>query len=136
METQENQLDEKTTLLKEARLRLLKIHKLLIDIERESYENENGKITSGHFLNLLLNDANFEWLRRFSTLIVEIDEMLDLDDGFTVDMIEIHLSQMRSLLDFQTEDNEFNLRYQQALRSHPEVLSLHNELKESEGVKE
>lgn len=129
MEESKNTIEAKISLLKEARLQMLKLHKLLIDIERERYEQSNGQITSGQFLNLLLSDKNFEWLRKFSTLIVEIDEMLDLDDGFTEEMVEKHLSQMRGLLNLQTSNDDFNGKYKNILQVDSEVAGKHGELK-------
>lgn len=128
MKANEKTFEEKISLLKEARLQMLKLHKLLIDIEREKYERANGQITSGQFLNLLLNDKNFEWLRKFSSLIVEIDEMLDLDDGFTEEMLERHFSQMRDLLNFQSSAPEFNEKYKNILEVNSEVAGKHEEL--------
>jgi hypothetical protein len=122
-------INEKIILLKEARLHLLKLHKVLIDIEREDFEKLNGQITSGQFLNLLLNDQNFNWLRKFSTLIVEIDEMLDLDDGFNESMIDKHLSKMRDLLHLRTGDEDFNEKYKKLLQINSEVAVKHSELK-------
>lgn len=129
MEKQAEKFEQKTTSLKKARLQLLKLHKLLVDIERENYEKENGRITSGQFLNLLINDSNFSWLRKFSTLIVEIDEMLDLDDGYTENMIEKQFSQMRNLLNLESADKDFRTKYQSVLQSNSEVAGKHGELK-------
>lgn len=129
METQANQFERKITKLKEARLQLLKLHKLLVDLERANYERSSGQITSGQFLNLLLNDANFAWLRKFSTLIVEIDEMLDLDDGYTENMIEKQFSQLSDLLNLNIDDEEFKTKYQNMLQTNSDVISRHSELK-------
>ena len=116
-------------LLKDARLQLLRLHKLLVDIERGNFEKLNGQTSSGQFLNLLINDRNFDWLRKFSTLIVEIDEMLDLDDGFSDEMIEKHLFQIRELIDLKASDNDFNEKYKDYLQTNPEVSGKHSELK-------
>ncbi|CAN5541780.1 hypothetical protein BH18ACI1_BH18ACI1_01830 [soil metagenome] len=129
MEKQVKDFENKIILLKEARLQLLKLHKLLVDIERENYEKGNGQITSGQFLNLLLNEKNFAWLRKFSTLIVEIDEMLDLSDGYTESMIEKQFSQMRNLLDLKNADQNFKTKYQRVLQNNSEVTGKHGELK-------
>lgn len=120
---------EKTILLKEARLQLLRLHKLLIDIERKHFEKSNGQISSGQFLNLLVNDQNFKWLRKFSILIVEIDEMLDLDDGFDEAMVDKHLSNMRELLNLNTGDEDFDEKYEYLLQINSEVTAKHGELK-------
>lgn len=129
MEEINKNIEERVSLLKEARLQLLQLHKLLVDLERENYEKSNGKISSGHFLNLLLNEKSFEWLRKFSMLIVEIDEMFDLDDGFAPSTIEKHLSAMSELLNLNTSDNEFNEKYRNYIQTHSEVSRKHGELK-------
>ena len=116
-----NTLHSRIQSLKESRLNLLRLHKLLVDIERENFENLNGKISSGYYLNLLVNDSNFEWLRKFSTLIAEIDEMFDLDDGYTINRIDKYLSQMRDLLDAETTDKNFNKKFKNILQVNSEV---------------
>lgn len=122
---------EKVLLLKQARLKLLQLHKLFVDAERNNYENQNGQVSSGQFLNLLVNDANFQWLRRFSILIVEIDEMFDLDDGFTENLIEKYLSQIHSLVNFELADTEFEARYVKFMQDNIEIAAKHEELKKS-----
>jgi hypothetical protein len=121
--------EERIKLLKEARLQMLRLHKSLIDIERENFERTRGQITSGQFLNMLLNEKDLEWLRKFSTLIVEIDEMLDLDDGFNDQMIEKQFSQMRSLMNLQSADEDFNERYRNAMQNNVEIAGKHKDLK-------
>ncbi len=123
-----DKIHSRILLLKESRLKLIRLHKLLVDIERENFEHLNGKVSSGHYLNLLVNDSNFEWLRKFSTLIVEIDEMLDLDDGYTINMIDKHFSQMRDLLDTKTKDEEFNKKFENILLVNSEVAEKHKEI--------
>ena len=120
---------QKLDQLKEARLQLLRIHKLLIDIERENFEKQTGLLTSGQFLGLLLDDPDLQWLRKFSTLIVEIDEMLDLHDGFSEGMIENQLSAIKNLIDFDGLDREFEERYKNSIQRNPQVALKHGELK-------
>lgn len=119
----------KISLLKEARLQLLRLHKLLIDIERNRFETQNGQVSSGQFLNLLLNEPSLQWLRKFSTLIVEIDEMLDLDDAYTEDMIEKYLSQIRKLINFDSDDEEFASKYKISLQTDADVAVKHSEIR-------
>ena len=129
MENQAKLIEQKIASIKQARLALLKLHKLLVDIERENYEKVNGQITSGQFLNLLVNDSNFSWLRKFSTLIVEIDEMLDLDDGYTENMIDRQFIQMRALLNMESAGEDFLIKYQRILQTNSEAAGKHGELK-------
>ncbi len=129
MESLEKIFEQKIRRLKEARLRLLRLHKLLVDKERASFERENGQVSSSMFLNLLLNDKNFAWLKNFSTLIVEIDEMLDLDDGYSDNMIEKHFSRLENLFNFRIEDEVFVKNYRAFLQTDSEVAAMHSELK-------
>src|SRR5215470_20058699 len=64
--------------LKELRHGLLRLHKLLLDLERRDFERARGKISNSYeFLQLVLKDPWFDWLHRLSELIVQIDETLD-----------------------------------------------------------
>jgi hypothetical protein len=130
MTNSNNFLDKKVLLLKAARIRLLSIHKSLIDEERSIYEIRNGALTSGQLLNLLVNAAEFQWLRRFSALIVEIDEMFDLDDGYTEKMVDLYLSQISDLINMASPDDNFNKRYVYFLQGNHEIATKHKELRD------
>ncbi len=125
----DSKLNQKGRLLKEARLQLLKLHKLLVDNERTAFETSNGQVTSGQFLNILINDKDFAWLKRFSSLIVEIDEMFDLDDGASANMIENQFLKMKDLLELNNSDEEFRNKYTKVLQNISEIQAKHQELK-------
>ena len=129
MNTDQQILSAKILLLKQGRLRILELHKLLLDIERSKFERQNGQVTSGQFLNLLLNEPDLQWLRKFSTLIVEIDEMLDSDDGYAEDMIDKYLKQIRGLIDFNLADEEFDKKYKNSIQTDATIAVKHSELK-------
>jgi hypothetical protein len=122
-------LAAKILFLKEVRLQILELHKLLLDIERSKFERQNGQVTSGQFLSLLLNEPDLQWLRKFSTLIVQIDEMLDLDDGYTEDMVDSYLDQIRNLIDFNVVDEEFEKKYKNSIQTDATIAVKHSELK-------
>lgn len=122
-------LQQKVILLKEARRQVLSMHKLLVDLERNNFEKKNGRLTSGQFLNLLVSSSDFQWLRKFSILIVEVDETLDLDDGFSEIMIENHLSEIRHLINLELNDEEFNSNYRKFIQINSEIAIKHSELK-------
>jgi len=124
-----SKLNQKIILLKEARMQLLKLHKLLVDNERAAYEQKNGKITSGQFLNILINDKDFQWLKNFSGLIVNIDEMFDLDDGVSAKMIEIQLLEMKKLLELSDSKDEFHNKYTKVLQANFAIHDKHEQLK-------
>lgn len=120
---------ENAETLRDARNLLLALHKALVDFERSIYEGTNGKITSGQFLNLLLEDRDFAWLRKFSTLIVEIDEMFAQKDGYSGEQIDTHLGKVRELLEMRFADEDFVYRYQNALQQDLDAAGKHAEIK-------
>jgi hypothetical protein len=121
---------KESEVLKAGRDLLLSLHKTLVDAEREKYENFHGKLTSGQFLNLLLEDPEFGWLRKFSTLIVDIDEMFAQKDGFTEEAVGVHMVKLRELVLMENVDEEFASRYQNALQMHLDAASKQGELRQ------
>ena len=115
--------------LKEIRNLLLKLHKLMLDGERSLYERKFGALNSTQFLNLLLEDEEFAWLRKFSKLIVEIDEMFDLKDGISTEMITRETEKARDLVAMKDSDEKFQAKYQYALQHVVGAASLQGELK-------
>ena len=115
--------------LRGARNLLLKLHKNLVDHERAIWEGINGPASSGQFLNLLLEDPDFRWLRKFSTLIVEIDEMFAQKDGFSADAVELHLAKLRELISMDKEDEEFRAKYQAALQQDLDAAARQGDLR-------
>ena len=116
-------------LLKSARNLLLSLHKSLVDFERSVYEGMHGPVSSGQLLNLLIEDTDFAWLRKFSTLIVDIDEMFAQKDGFVDEAVDTHLAKLRELIAMDCEDEDFVARYQGALKQDLEVAAKQVELK-------
>ncbi len=115
--------------LKNARNILLKLHKSMLDLEREMHEGIHGKVGATDFLNLLMEDEDFSWLRKFSMLIVEIDEMFDLKDAVSAEMIDANLKKVRELVEMTEPDEYFRAKYQFALQRNPDSAGLHSQLK-------
>jgi hypothetical protein len=113
--------------LKSIRETLLSLHKALLDSERTSYELIHGKIgSSSEFLQLLISDARFAWLRPVTTLIVQIDEALAAKnpprEGREFEQL---IQDTRALLSPSRETNEFWGRYYGAVQRDPGVAVLH-----------
>jgi hypothetical protein len=119
-----------TELLKAARNQLLSLHKSLVDFERSLYEGINGPVTPGQFLTVLLENADFAWLRKFSTLIVDIDEMFAQRDGFGDDVVAAHLEAIRGLIAMDDTDEYFRAKYQAALQQDQSAAAKQGELRE------
>ena len=108
---------------------MLKLHKNLVDHERAIWEGMNGPASSGQFLNLLLEDPDFRWLRKFSTLIVEIDEMFAQKDGFGAEAVDLHLAKLRELISMEEEDDTFKSKYQAALQQDLDAAARQGDLR-------
>lgn len=115
--------------LKKARNLLLKLHKVLVDVERIRYEGKHGTVSSGQFLGRLLEDPDFAWLRKFSTLIVDIDEMFDQKDGFSNESVEEHLLKVSELIGLRDQDERFKSKYEFALQNVLDAVAIQGELK-------
>jgi hypothetical protein len=110
--------------MKNLRRNLLHLHKTLLDMERADYEQQFGPVNSGELLQLVLNHAQFAWLRRISALMVEIDEMLDADEAATAADVQNLFVQARALF-ISPADESFKEKYQAALQREPEVVVSH-----------
>lgn len=120
---------EKAEKLKNARNILIKLHKTLIDIEREMHEGIHGALNATDFLNLLLEDEDFAWLRKFSMLIVEIDEMFALKEKVKPEMVDANLKKVKELVEMSDTDEYFRAKYAFALQRDPDAAGLHSQLK-------
>ena len=109
-----------------ARRPLLRIHKALLDYERVAYEKVRGRIeNSGEFLQLVIRDPWFAWLRPLSELIVRIDELLESEDAGAVADAEAAVARVTEMLRADEEGGEFQRHYHRALQDSPEVVGAH-----------
>ncbi len=98
--------------LKAIRNELLGLHKTLLDIERENYEADEGKITNMQLLNLMFEHENFVWLRDISIIVAEIDEMFASKRGIDLELAEALYFQAKSLFDGSENHQNFKSKYQ------------------------
>ena len=120
------------TRLKELRNSLLTLHKALLDSERTAYEITHGAVASpAAFLQLLINDNAFAWLRPITTLIVQIDEALAAKKPPKNDRdFQQLIDDTRALLSPSREANDFWKPYTTVVGRDPAVAVLHNEMQE------
>ncbi|REJ78475.1 MAG: hypothetical protein DWQ47_03210 [Acidobacteria bacterium] len=115
--------------IKQSRDRLLRLHKVLMDWDRLRYETEHGMQSPGKFLELLLSEPRFEWLRVLSTLIVRIDESFDLDDGVSMEMLEGYRQEIRDIFDERSgEYTDFKEKFNLAVTRVNEAEGLREEI--------
>ena len=130
--TNERASDTTRENLKALRTGMLRLHKILLDLERRDYERARGKIGNSYeFLQLVLKDPWFDWLHRLSELIVQIDETLDTRDSETpateADASAL-IERAKTLLAPAETGTEFQKNYFLALQRSPDVVLLHSEI--------
>ena len=114
--------------LVEARRGLLRLHKALIDAERRAYEARAGVTSNGQFLQLLLQDPFFVWLRPFSGLIAAMDEALAEAEGVKAEDAEAFLAQVRGLIGPPDANTGGETRYEEVRGRDPDLLFAHVQL--------
>ncbi len=116
--------------LAEIRETLLTLHKALLDSERTAYEIVHGPVGSpAAFLQLLINDERFAWLRPITTLLVQIDETLAAKNPpATPKDFERLIADTRALLSPSREANGFWKYYANAIDRDPGVAIHHQDL--------
>jgi hypothetical protein len=105
---------------------LLRLHKALLDGERVAYERIHGPIASnGAYLQLVLSDPAFAWLRHLSKLMAELDDVADADEASASGKIPELTASLRALLSPVEGDDAFGGRYHEALQRSPDVVLAH-----------
>ncbi|MBW4688608.1 MAG: hypothetical protein KME40_26850 [Komarekiella atlantica HA4396-MV6] len=111
--------------LSELRIKLLHLHKLLLDTERFTYEQVRGQVSKGELLQLVISHKQFAWLHRLSALILQIDELLHDGEPVTQEAMEAIDSDIRTLLSPDELGDEFAMKYNTAFQRHPDVVLAH-----------
>jgi hypothetical protein len=105
---------------------LLRLHKALLDGERAVYERIHGPIASnGVYLQLVLGDPAFAWLRHLSKLMAELDDLADANEASASGKIPDLTASLRTLLRPVEGDDAFGGRYYEALQRDPDVVLAH-----------
>src|SRR6266487_6531400 len=119
--------------LDKLRRALLQLHKTLLDAQRIRYERDNGRVESrGELLELVLEDASFEWLRVLSALIARLDELAEadkVDDKNRDARAEMRgvIERLRTLVRFEGNDG-FTGPYREIVEAVPDALVAHVQL--------
>jgi hypothetical protein len=117
-----------TTSLDRLRSALLGLHKALLDAQRIRYEREHGRIESrGELLELVLEDASFEWLRVLSALIARLDELGAVEDRDVSEDVLGVINRLRTLVRFEGNVG-FTAPYREIIEAVPDALVAHVQL--------
>ncbi len=107
---------------------LLQLHKALLDAQRIRYERENGRVESrGELLELVLQDASFEWLRVLSALIARLDELAEADGKDASGEMRGVIERLRTLVRFEGNGG-FTGPYREIVEAVPDALVAHVQL--------
>ena len=108
---------------------LIRLHKALLDSERNLYEKVHGPIGSaGQFLQLLIGDGWFAWLKPVTSLVAEIDETLTARERVRQDDFDRLFARAEKLFVPPDNGNGFTEHYRAAIQRDPEVAFLHAEV--------
>lgn len=117
-----------TDLLQLAAVRsdLLRVHRALLGVERLRYEKARGTIANNSaFLQLIIADPWFDWLRPMAQLVLMIDERMD-DKKSSLGTNEARalLDRARSLLRADVNGDAFQRLYHDAVQASAELAVL------------
>ena len=124
-------------LLIDIRIKLLHLHKLLLDSERIRYEQVRGQVSNGELLQLAINHDQFAWLHHLSELIVQMDELIYSDEPIASEAVPSELrkaliaalmADVRILLTPDEAGSDFAVKYDAALQRNPDVVLAHADL--------
>jgi len=112
--------------LRDLRARLTRLHRTLLEEERDTYEAAHGPVASRPaLLHLLLHHEHFAWLRALSAMISAIDAALDeADTGIPDAEVDTFFRQTHALLR-SGGSGPFETKYREALQRSPDVVMAH-----------
>ena len=117
-------------LLFDLRKALLHLHKTLLDWERSTYERAHGRVSAGELLKIIVEDAQFAWLRPISELIVRIDETSDTEEGDATADVEALIARARDAVLPNESATPYAQRYLAALQEHPDAVFAHRAVRD------
>jgi hypothetical protein len=109
---------------------LLRVHRALLHAERVRYEKVHGRIANnGLFLQLVIGDPWFDWLRPMGQMVLLIDERTeDKDNVLRAGEASALIARAREMLRADESGDAFQRLYFQALQSSPELAVLHSQV--------
>lgn len=119
--------DETRQKLKQLSQAFLRLHKTMLESAKIEYEAENGAIAnSTQYLQLVLDDPHFAWLRKMSSIIALIDEATSRMRPANATDAQALINEAKILLNFEDADEDFNDKFQTALQTNSDAVLNHN----------
>jgi hypothetical protein len=108
--------------LMELRVALLRLHKVLLELERRDYERMHGRVSSSELFRLVIDDSQFAWLHSISEFVVRLDEMLDGDAAIAAVDVRSVYSLARNMFTASESGDAFQKKYFEAIQRDPAVV--------------
>ena len=105
---------------------LLRVHRGLLEAERHRFEKQHGLIPNNSaFLQLIINDPWFDWIRPMGQMVLMIDERTS-DKKQPLGSVEANalFEQSLALLKADAEGDAFQRLFLQSIQSSPELAVL------------
>ena len=129
MVSESSSLDAAIRQLREVRLKLLRLHKALLESERITYEQFYGRISSsGEFFRLVVDHEWFNWLRPISQFIIQMDDVINAKEPVELQQVEGLLEQARVMLQPVKDGTSLEKRYYRAIQRDPDIAMMHGEI--------
>jgi hypothetical protein len=108
---------------------VLDLHRTLLSAERIAWEAINGRVPgNADFLQLVLHDSWFAWLRPLTALVAAMDEAL-IDDVPEPELRAASMiSETRRMLHPDENGDDFQQRYFEFVQRSPDVAVAHGVL--------
>lgn len=112
--------------LEAIRLDLLRIHRTLLAVERVRYERVHGRVANNSaFLQLVIANPWFEWLRPMAQLVLLIDERtMDKKAPLGSGEADLLIGRSRAMLRADAQGDAFQRLYAAAITEFPEIAPL------------
>lgn len=116
-------VDDGIKKLRDLNVRMIRLHKVLLDRQHEAYERDYGPVMPARLLQLVLTSEQFAWLRPLSDLMARIDEAVD-DSETSRTTVEGLFREVHGLLR-SNRQGAFETRYRDALQESPDAVIAH-----------
>lgn len=113
---------------------LLELHRTLISATRLDYEREHGRVEDPYqLLNLVSNDPAFAWLRPLTTLLVEIDDLIDQDEITPFAASAVRAAAAVMFMPVEGQDTSFYEQLRLARQNEPSLVTQHAHVRQALG---
>jgi hypothetical protein len=107
---------------------LAELHRALLEAERRDVERETGRLSPGAYLQMLLGDPRFAWLRPVGRMVATLDDTMQVSRKagapVSTDEVERLCDQVAGILAIRTR-LESGYRYRDLMQRDPDVVMAH-----------